>query len=393
MQILFVSTLASRETLNYIYETSRIKPTYSAQKFHRLIVEGLVGNGANVTALSALPISPANNSKKWWNRKQDTEDAVIYKYIPFLNIKGIRQIFLFCYSFFYTLKWGIGSSKKKKIIYDALNVSICIGSLLASKIARVKSVGVLTDMPGLMVGNKSAVGNIAVSINKIYFKLFDYYVFLTEQMNTVVNIKSRKYIIMEGLVDIKMKDLLPVHKNSTIKNIIYAGGLYEEYGIKMLLDAFIQINMPDVSLSLYGNGPMQQEIRDKYQMMDRRIHYYGVVPNDIIVKEELKATLLINPRPTNAEFTKFSFPSKNMEYMVSGTPVLTTRLPGMPEEYYPFIYAFDEESVNGYKNKLYEILNKPASELWQKGFEAQQFVLIKKNNFVQAGRILELIKD
>ena len=34
--------------------------------------------------------------------------------------------------------------------------------------------------------------------------------------------------------------------------------------------------------------------------------------NDRVVEEQLRATLLVNPRPTAAAFTKYSFPSKNM---------------------------------------------------------------------------------
>ena len=64
------------------------------------------------------------------------------------------------------------------------------------------------------------------------------------------------------------------------------------------------------------------------------------------------ATLLINPRFSNEEYTKYSFPSKNMEYMASGTPILTTKLPGMPKEYYEYIYLFEEESIEGMKNKM-----------------------------------------
>lgn len=75
------------------------------------------------------------------------------------------------------------------------------------------------------------------------------------------------------------------------------------------------------------------------------IKYFGVIPNDYVVNKELKATILINPRPTNEEYTKYSFSSKNMEYMVFGTPVLTTKLSGMPEEYYPYVYLFKDESI------------------------------------------------
>ena len=51
----------------------------------------------------------------------------------------------------------------------------------------------------------------------------------------------------------------------------------------------------------------------------------------------------MNPRFTGAEYTLYSFPSKNIEYMVSGTPVITTRLAGIPDDYYPYVFVFEEE--------------------------------------------------
>jgi glycosyltransferase involved in cell wall biosynthesis len=118
-----------------------------------------------------------------------------------------------------------------------------------------------------------------------------------------------------------------------------------------------------------------------------------MVPNKIVVQDQLAATLLINPRPTNEEFTKFSFPSKNMEYMVSGTPMITTQLPGMPKEYHPYVFLFEGESVEGMKNSLKNILSKSKEELHQFGQEAKKFVLTNKNNQIQAHRILQFLKE
>ena len=53
-------------------------------------------------------------------------------------------------------------------------------------------------------------------------------------------------------------------------------------------------------------------------------------------------------------------------------------------------YTFDEENVLGFTLKLQEILSKPIEELTQKGLEAQNFVLSKKNNRIQANRIVDL---
>lgn len=116
--------------------------------------------------------------------------------------------------------------------------------------------------------------------------------------------------------------------------------------------------------------------------------YFGVKFNDEIGKAEQRATLLINPRPTDKEFVKYSFPSKNMEYMSSGTPLLTTRFPGMPADYYPYVYILDEEAPEGMANSLKEILGQSEATLHQKGLSAQEFVLKNKTGKMQAKNIV-----
>ena len=76
--------------------------------------------------------------------------------------------------------------------------------------------------------------------------------------------------------------------------------------------------------------------------------------------------------------------------MVSGTPVATTKLPGIPEDHYPYLYLFEDESVEGFYSSLKEILSKPKEELEEMGKRTKQFVLENKNNIVQAKRILDL---
>lgn len=123
---------------------------------------------------------------------------------------------------------------------------------------------------------------------------------------------------------------------------------------------------------------------------DHRIKYMGIVSNEMVVKALKEATLLINPRPSNSEFTKYSFPSKNMEYMASGTPLVTTPLPGMPKEYNRFVYLFNDESVEGISSTLRVLLSKSSDELYKFGLRAKQFVINHKNNLIQAKRILNL---
>jgi len=158
----------------------------------------------------------------------------------------------------------------------------------------------------------------------------------------------------------------------------------------LLTDAFIAAGVDNTELHIYGSGDFEEELK-KICQKHADIKYFGVIPNDIVVKEQLKATLLVNPRPTNKEYTKYSFPSKNMEYMVSGTPTLTSNLPGMPEEYKKYVYLIDDETVEGLTNSLRAILSKTKEELHQKGMIAKDFVLHNKNNIIQAKKILDMI--
>jgi glycosyltransferase involved in cell wall biosynthesis len=300
-------------------------------------------------------------------------------------------------SFFYVFFWGLFNKKSKILICDVLNISSCMGAVAAARLIGLRRVGIMTDMPGLMVDRSEKrmrtkrVGFNA-KMNKSFLRHFTHYVFLTEQMNKVVNVKHRPYIVMEGLVDAHMT-LLTNNEKESKRIVIYAGGLHERYGLKLLVEGFIQADIDNTELWLYGDGPFVEEI-SSYAQKDLRIVYKGIRPNDEVVDAELKATLLVNPRPTHEEFTQYSFPSKNMEYMVSGTPVLTTILPGMPVEYHPHVYLFDRgETVEGYAEVLRKVLNHSTDELKAKGAEARRWVLENKNNINQAKRIIELIKQ
>jgi glycosyltransferase involved in cell wall biosynthesis len=148
----------------------------------------------------------------------------------------------------------------------------------------------------------------------------------------------------------------------------------------------MQISQPDIELHIYGSGKFVKKLLE-YQKKDIRIKYKGVVTNEEIIVAEQEASLLVNPRYSNQEFVKYSFPSKTSEYMLSGTPVLTTKLSGIPEEYFQYLYTFDDETIEGYAHKLNEILSLPHEELKQKGLKAQEFVLKNKNNIIQSQRI------
>lgn len=393
MKVQIVSSLLSTKVLESIRAISGQYPAYAAQKFYRVLAEGFIKNSIEVEVLSNPPHFSSN--KRYVSISGDSENGVIFKYMPFVRIPIIRHIFLCLNAFFNCLEIGHGKEKSKFIICDVLCYSTAMGALIASKILRKKIVGIVTDIPWLIDtdGKTPLSMKMLRGFQKWYIRRFTHYVFLTEQMNYVINRKNRPHIIVEGFANINMSNIDNnlLEKNYP-KQLLYAGFLQAKYGLKMLVEAFMSLKDLNASLIIYGTGPFVEELK-QYQLNDRRIEYRGLASNDKVVDAEMKASILVNPRPTHEEYTKYSFPSKNMEYMASGTPVLTTRLPGMPDEYFSHIYSFDEESVDGYARVLQHVITLSAEELHNKGIEAKEWVLQNKNNCLQCKRIIDMINQ
>ena len=77
--------------------------------------------------------------------------------------------------------------------------------------------------------------------------------------------------------------------------------------------------------------------------------------------------------------------------MASGTPVLMSPLPSLPEDYKQYLYLFDDESIDGIKLKIMDVLSQDIDTLNKKGEQAQKFVHLLKNPKVQTNKIIDLI--
>lgn len=385
MKVIYASCLMSERKMQRTFQNATDYDGFQVQKFHRLLVEGFKLNNCKVAALTVLPVTRNNTNKKVYLDETEKNNGIVYHYPMVINLPVIKHIFAITASMFSF----ISIAKKNKdivLIADCLNKSVALGSVLGAKIMKVPSVGIVTDLPDILLGKKDRINNWIV-------RLYDQYILLTEQMNDYITFnithKQKPYIIVEGMVDVDMgKKSISEYKKYSKKVCMYAGILDRKYGIEMLVKGFDKANIPESELHIYGDGEYKDELL-KVCKKNSNIKYFGLKPNSYIVKEQQKATLLVNPRPSDEEFTKYSFPSKNMEYMASGTPALMTRLPGMPEEYLEYVYILEDESIDGMAEKMKEILNLSKEENMEKGRKAKEYVLKKKSNINQAERVMK----
>lgn len=395
MHILFVGKCSPTHTINAIIQKTGKNPGIQIVKFSRLILEGFVHNNNKVNVISNIITEQAIFSR----HHEECFEDIQYTYLPTIQVPILCQLFYILSSFIYTIKWALRTKGDKIILCDIFANSSSKGSVAAAKLLNIPKCMMLTDMiaPPVTIAKDTSKWwwntffKMRVRSQHNSIKQYDGFVFLTQYMNNKYNPLQKPYIVMEGSVDYKFKSqpILPTHASRVV---MYAGAVEAEYGFDTLLKAFMELPIKDVKLHIYGDGKFIKQLL-AYQEQDARIKYMGVVSNEEIIQAEQQATILVNPRLSNQELVKYSFPSKTTEYMLSGTPVLTTKLCGIPEEYYPHLYTFDEESVEGFKNKLLETLSLTNDELRQKGLDAQRFVLENKNNIKQAQRVEQFFEE
>lgn len=214
-------------------------------------------------------------------------------------------------------------------------------------------------------------------------------VLLTEAMMDFVD-KPVPYIVMEGIVDVESMD--GESESPTKEVILYTGTLRKIFGVMNLVQAFQKINDKDVELWICGSGDSEVAIKETVNR-DSRIKFFGLVDSQTALKMQRQATILVNPRTSEGEYTKYSFPSKTMEYLLSGKSVIINRLPGIPEEYYQYVYTPKDESVDAMAECISCVLADDRDSRNVKAQSGRNFIVSQKNSRIQTKRILEMITN
>ena len=385
--IAYASSTMSEKKFSEVFADSKMMPGQQAQKFNRLLMRGLVENGTTVKCISAPPITLTNMRKKYINIKNDIECGVEYKYLPVINIQKVKNIICLISSFFKTLQ--ICKTKDSVVVCDVLNISVALGATYAAKLLKRQAVGIVTDVPELMVTGHS---ERQVKLCHKVIHNCDKYVFLTDAMNDRLNQTGKPYIIIEGVCDSKyVSNSVSQHENDT-KKCLYAGLLDAEYGVKNMVDGFLLADIKNAEMHICGKGPYEDELKSIAEK-DKRIIFHGSMINQAVVEMERECDLLVNPRPSSGEFTKYSFPSKILEYMSSGTATLATKLPGIPSEYFNYLLMINNDTSIGIAKAIEDALSLSKSELHSVGIKAQKWAHANKSHTKQGFRLLEFINQ
>ncbi len=392
-KILFIGQLYNEELINQLL-ASNSKIDFASDTFQKSIIHGLRENNCDVKVASFPRISSFPNNRIIFKRSEwissNKNDNVIQ--LGFINLPILKHI-----SKIVSLRRFIKKQVNNGNILNIIIYSVHSPFLLALygiKTKAIKTCLIVPDLPQYMSSSKNILYRFAkrIDINFIRFglKYIDCYILLSPLMKEMLPIKKDNYEIIEGIY--KEQEVVKTEFNISNNYILYSGSLDHRYGIIELVEAFNKLTDIEIELYICGAGDTEALISE-YSNTNNKIKYFGSLPRKMVLYLQKNAKLLINPRNNTDAYTKYSFPSKTMEYMASGTPVLMSKLKSLPDDYLNHLYFFDSTSPDGIKSKIQEILSLPETELNTTGLKAQAFIKEQKNEIVQSFKLLSLLNN
>ena len=224
-------------------------------------------------------------------------------------------------------------SNNLTIIMYAVNPIALIPILRIKKRKKIKIVTICPELPRFRRYKKSIRNEFKRRVFEHYNRKFDGFIIFAEEMNKYLPV-NRHYMLLEGFAPEVIQ--LPERRERNIA--LYAGGLAEDNGIRMMIEAAHLSKRID-ELWICGVGDCLEYVK---QNANEKVRYLGRLSNDQVLLAEKQAKVLLNVRDPRNDLTRFSFPSKILEYMASGGIVISSKLPAIPKEYYKYMVLLDK---------------------------------------------------
>ena len=397
MKILYIGCFCEPSQMPFINKHTKGRITISATTFQKAFLAGFESCDikpdyiVNVPDLGSFPL----RCNTPFFRSSNFE----YCSIPGKNCGFLNLTVLKCYSIYYSIKkeaskWMEANKEEDKVIvvYSLIPSYLEAAIKLKKAYPKTKVCCIVLDLPEYFGDQTSLLYKLwgQRSSRKVYSLVpdIDMFVLLTKDMAERLKVGNRPWMLMEGIYNpINVEQKLKMSKT-----ILYTGKLDARFGIRELIEAFHLIEDPDFSLWICGDGSERPYV-ERESLKDKRIKYKGLLKQQEVFELQRSASLLINPRKGNEEYTKYSFPSKTMEYMASGTPTIMYPLPGMPADYVPYLIIVPDDTIETLRDVLLEYGNKPQDELEVIGQRARQFILREKTSSRQIERFVKFVSD
>lgn len=346
-------------------------------------------NGPNISTGVLSTVALEN-----WSRNGTSRDVGVgYRNIKYLNLQLKQQAL--CREARQWAQENKSSEETTIFVYSMHTPYLAAAWEIKKRLPRARICLIVPDLPQFMDLKMSRLKKLLKALDwrriRHYMRKVDKYVLYAEPMAAFLGLKDGQWTVMEGSFDSTQLADESCKPAADRTSVMYSGVLDLRYGIPELLDA---MNLLDDTYELWltGAGNAEKLIRER-AAADNRIQFYGYLPSrQDLLNKQAQATMLISPRRDTEEASKYCFPSKLFEYMVSGRPVISCFLAGIPGEYHPHLVELPSATAQEIACVIQQIAAMPEQARREQGNNAKAFVLEQKNKYAQAKKIVQFME-
>ena len=406
--ILFITGCYPKEYESFLVENSKVMPQNAANVLSWRIIEGFEENipdNFKVLTCPFIGYFPKQFKKvlipdaKWEHKKGYSDDM-----LGFINLKGFETLQKSVRIYKYVKKWYKESPKNRNIlIYSHYAGFMRAAGKIKKKMSDMHITCLVTDMNEFderkdLQGLRGKIKGIprAIMIRTTYKNLpqVSSFVLLAERMKEYLGVGDRPYTIVEGIAKRPGHDEhIPEEKFKKEDDefrVVYTGTLHERYGVVNLARAFNHIKDKKITLYICGAGDGEKQLNE-LALENPNIHFLGVLSHEKALDLQKTGDLLVNSMPNFGIHTALSFPSKTMEYMLVGKPVLCYKVEGIPNEYDDYLMYFKGESEESIAESVLTISKMDKAVLASWGARNRTFITENKNPKVMVKKILHML--
>lgn len=376
------------------YSKNDKNPQIAAYKFESRLIYGLRQLGLSVDVYATLASSTFPKNKNiYFPSDKKTQKEEMSTTMALLNVPGIKLLYRFGQAILNLSSWARGAKGTTVVCIYSAHTPYLLAAYLISVFFNIPYFVVIPDLP-MHMGVNGKRNFLIQSLKRLDSTFIDWLIkkssgvaILTEAMiRDKTTWGDLPYIVTEGICE-ESPTVFSNHQESSY--LLYAGGLHEQYGVRMLVDSFIKSNLK-IELWLCGRGALEGYIRD-IAKKDSRIKYLGFLDSSTLSRIQANSKAMIITRDPQEIYTKYSFPSKLLEYMLSGIPVLTTRLEGIPAQFFDYLLVIEAYDSSCIIKGIENLLQRDEMELKDLAIKGREFVLARNNPTAVSTKLVSLM--
>ena len=365
------------------------------QHFRKTVIASLGKRFLRTKVFSAKPTVAFPRGKQLFvgGNRFALADGTLIENVPFINVTPFKQIGIGLSMVWKILCWRFHNIACRHRIIFSFNLSVphALFILIAARVVNAKAVVYLCDVsvPGVTVP-KTIWHRIDAFIQHRIIKYFDGHIVVSDCIARDF-LAGQSYVLAEGGVSPSLLEntatcLQARHHNQNLFTIVATGSLDDHNGFAEIIDAFHALQGEHYRLVIAGRGSLQPIIENAVKS-DKRISFYGYLEHDKLLSLHASGDVLINMRISRGAQTVYGFPSKTLEYMVSGIPLITTCVGHIEQELSDYCYLLRDETAAGLTMLIKEVEAVPLDERLRIGLSARDYMRTHKTWDAQCEKI------